>query len=135
MRLAIKTARIVDPASGRDGSGDLYVADGKISAEAGRADRTIDAKGLVVAPGFIDIAARLREPGFEYKATLESEVEAAVAGGGTSLACPPDTDPPPDEPGPVDMLRPRAQALSRVRVFPLRALSVELEGERVPAKG
>ena len=66
MRLAIKNARIVDPATGRDGTGDLYVADGKISAETGRADRTIDAKGLVAAPGFIDIAARLREPGFEY---------------------------------------------------------------------
>src|SRR5947207_657857 len=81
MRLAIKNARIVDPATGRDGTGDLYVADGKISAESGRAERTIDAKGLVAAPGFIDIAARLREPGFEYKATLESEVAAAIAGG------------------------------------------------------
>jgi len=131
MRLAIKNARIVDPATGRDGSGDLYVADGKISAETGRADRTIDAKGLVAAPGFIDIAARLREPGFEYKATLESEVAAAIAGGVTSLACPPDTDPPLDEPGLVDMLRRRAKALSRVRVYPLGALTVKLEGERL----
>jgi dihydroorotase len=65
-----------------------------------KAERVIDAKGLVVAPGFIDLAARLREPGFEYKATLESEMDAAVAGGVTSLACPPDTDPPLDEPGP-----------------------------------
>ena len=131
MRLAIKNARIVDPATGRDGPGDLYVVDGKISAEAGRADRTIDAKGLVAAPGFIDIAARLREPGFEYKATLESEVEAAIAGGVTSLACPPDTDPPLDEPGLVDMLRRRAKALSRVRVYPLGALTVKLAGERL----
>src|SRR5947207_2144154 len=131
MRPAIKNARIVDPATGRDGTGDLYVADGKISAESGRAERTIDAKGLVAAPGFIDIAARLREPGFEYKATLESEVAAAIAGGVTSLACPPDTDPPLDEPGLVDMLRRRAKALSRVRVYPLGALTVKLEGERL----
>src|SRR4051812_19282036 len=131
MRLAIKNARIVDPATGRDGTGDLYVADGKISAETGRADRTIDAKGLVAAPGFIDIAARLRVPGFEYKATLESEGAAAIAGGATSLARPPDTDPPLDEPGLVDMLRRRAKALSRVRVYPLGALTVKLEGERL----
>src|SRR5580765_4006002 len=124
MRLAIKNARIVDPATGRDGTGDLYIADGKISADAGRVERTLDAKGLVACPGFIDIAARLREPGFEYKATLESEMEAAVAGGVTSLACPPDTDPPLDEPGLVDMLRRRAKALSRTRVYPVGALTL-----------
>jgi len=131
MRLAIKNARIIDPASGRDGVGDLHVADGKISEEHARPDRVIDAKGLVAAPGFIDLSARLREPGFEYKATLESELEAALAGGVTSLACPPDTDPPLDEPGLVDMLRRRAKALSRARVYPLGALTVKLEGERL----
>jgi len=131
MRLAIRNGRLIDPATGRDGAGDLYIADGKISAEAGPVDRTIDAKGLVVCPGFVDIAARLREPGFEYKATLESEMEAAVAGGVTSLACPPDTDPPLDEPGLVDMLRRRAKALSRARVYPIGALTVKLEGERL----
>ena len=131
MRLAIRNARIIDPASGRDGVGDLYIAEGKISEEAGRPDRVIDAKGLVAAPGFIDLAARLREPGFEYKATLESELEAALAGGVTSLACPPDTDPPLDEPGLVDMLRRRAKALSRARVYPIGALTVKLEGERL----
>ena len=131
MRLAIKNARIIDPASGRDGVGDLHVADGKISEEHARPDRVIDAKGLVAAPGFIDLSARLREPGFEYKATLESELEAALAGVVTSLACPPDTDPPLDEPGLVDMLRRRAKALSRARVYPLGALTVKLEGERL----
>ena len=131
MRLAIKNARIVDPASGRDGTGDLYIAEGRISGEFSRPDRVIDAKGLVAAPGFIDIAARLREPGLEYKATLESEMDAALAGGVTSLACPPDTDPPLDEPGLVDMLRRRAKALSRSRVYPIGALTVKLEGERL----
>ena len=131
MKLAIKNARIIDPATGRDSKGDLYIADGKISAEIAKPDRTIDAKGLVAAPGFIDIAARLREPGFEYKATLESEMQAAVAGGVTSLACPPDTDPPLDEPGLVDMLRRRAKALEHARVYPIGALTVKLEGKRL----
>jgi dihydroorotase len=131
MRLAIRNARIIDPASGRDGVGDLYIAEGKISEEFSKPDRVIDAKGLIAAPGFIDLSARLREPGFEYKATLESELEAALAGGVTSLACPPDTDPPLDEPGLVDMLRRRAKALSRARVYPVGALTVKLEGERL----
>jgi len=130
--LHIKSGRIVDPATGRDGVGDLYVADGRIAESLkGRADRTIDAKGLVVCPGFIDLSARLREPGQEYKATLESELSAAVAGGVTSVACPPDTDPPLDEPGLVEMLRRRAKALTRARVYPIGALTLKLQGERL----
>lgn len=128
MKLIIKNARIVDPASGRDGAGELYIAEGRLVGDLSKADRVIDARGLVAAPGFVDIAARLREPGFEYKATLESEMDAAVAGGVTSLACPPDTDPPLDEPGLVDMLRRRAKSLSRARVYPIGALTTKLEG-------
>jgi dihydroorotase len=131
MKLLIKGGRVVDPASGRDALGDVFVADGRIAQPAGTPDRTIDARGLVVAPGFIDLAARLREPGYEHKATLESEMDAAVAGGVTSLACPPDTDPPLDEPGLVDMLRRRAKALSRARVYPVGALTVKLEGKHL----
>jgi dihydroorotase len=131
MKLLIKGGRIVDPASGRDEVGDVLISDGKISDRKEKADQTIDAKGLVVAPGLIDLSARLREPGFEYKATLESEMDAAVAGGVTSLACPPDTDPPLDEPGLVDMLRRRAKALMRARVYPIGALTVKLAGERL----
>lgn len=129
MSLLIKGARLVDPASGKEEAGDLYVAEGKIVAPFAKPARTIEAKGLVVSPGFIDLAARLREPGQEYKATLESEMAAAVAGGVTSLACPPDTDPPLDEPGLVDMLRRRAKALTRARVYPVGALTVKLAGE------
>ena len=135
MRLHIKNVRVVDPASGKDGSGDIFIVDGKISPEGGKADRVIDAKGLVAAPGLIDLSARLREPGYEYKATLESEMEAALAGGVTSLACPPDTDPPLDEPGLVDMLRRRAKALSRARVYPVGALTVKLEGQALTEMG
>jgi dihydroorotase len=79
----------------------------------------------------VDVSARLREPGFEYKATLESEMAAAAAGGVTSLACPPDTDPPLDEPGLVEMLTRRALSLDGSRVYPLGALTVGLKGERL----
>src|SRR5690606_12911923 len=132
MRLHIKGGRIVDPASGRDGEGELFLVDGRIAeAPKEKPERVIDARGLVVAPGLIDLSARLREPGLEYKATLESELAAAVAGGVTSLACPPATDPPLDEPGLVEMLRRRAKALTRARVYPIGALTVRLEGERL----
>jgi dihydroorotase len=131
MKLLVKGGRVVDPASGRDAPGDVFIADGKIAAAPGTPDRTLDATGLVVAPGLIDLAARLREPGYEHKATLESEMDAAVAGGVTSLACPPDTDPPLDEPGLVDMLRRRAKALSRARVYPVGALTVKLAGKQL----
>src|SRR5688572_2915050 len=134
MRLHIRNGRVVDPASGREALGEVFVSDGKISEEA-KADRVIDAQGLVVAPGFIDLSVRLREPGQGYKATPESELDAAVAGGVTSLACPPDTDPPLDEPGLVDMLRRRAKALERARVYPVGALTVKLEGATLTEMG
>jgi dihydroorotase len=135
MRIHIRNGRIVDPAGNKDAVGDVFIEDGKIAEATGKPERVIDAKGLVVAPGFIDLAARLREPGFEYKATLESELEAALAGGVTSLACPPDTDPPLDEPGLVDMLRRRAKALSRARVYPIGALTLKLKGEALTEMG
>jgi len=103
MKLLIKNGRLIDPASGLDQTGDLAIAAGRIvsigSVNADfHASRTIDAGGLVVAPGLVDLAARLREPGHEHEGMLESEMAAAVAGGVTSLVCPPDTDPPLDEP-------------------------------------
>ncbi len=132
----IRNGRIVDPKNGVDAKQDLFIAAGKIAAlgksPAGfRAEREIDASNLVVCPGLIDLSARLREPGFEYKATLESEMQAAVAGGVTSLACPPDTDPPLDEPGLVQMLKHRAKNLNLAHVYPLGALTWKLGGERL----
>ncbi|MGH8687795.1 MAG: dihydroorotase [Burkholderiales bacterium] len=132
MNLLVKGGRVVDPASGRDAVGDVAMEGGRfVETLAGKPERVLDAKGLVVAPGLVDLAARLREPGYEYKATLESEMAAAAAGGVTSLAIPPDTDPPLDEPGLVDMLRRRAQALSLSRVYPVGALTVKLEGKQL----
>src|SRR5690606_1459538 len=91
-------------------------------------NQVIDAAGLVVCPGLVDLSARLREPGYEYKATLESEMLAAAAGGVTSLACPPDTDPVLDEPGLVEMLKHRARQLNLAHVYPLGALTRQLQG-------
>jgi dihydroorotase len=136
MKIHIKGGRLIDPRHGVDAVQDVYVAAGKVvavgSAPAGyTANRVIDAAGLVVCPGLVDLSARLREPGFEYLATLESEMDAAIAGGVTSLACPPDTDPPLDEPGLVEMLKFRAKNLNQARVYPVGALTAGLKGERL----
>ena len=133
MKIHIKNGRLIDPASGVDAKQDVFIAAGKIvgigAAPNGyNANRTIDASGLVVCPGLVDLAVRLREPGFEYMATLESEMNAAAAGGVTSLACPPDTDPPLDEPGLVEMLKFRAKNLNQARVYPVGALTLGLKG-------
>jgi dihydroorotase len=134
MKILIRGGRVVDPASGRDEITDVAIASGRIVSIGAvgpefSADRIIDAQGLVVAPGLVDLAARLREPGHEHEGMLESELEAAAAGGITSLVCPPDTDPPLDEPGLVEMLKFRARKLSRCRLFPLGALTRGLAGE------
>ena len=134
MKLHIKNGRLIDPANKIDAQRDLYLADGKVAAigaaPAGfQADQTIDAAGLVVVPGLVDLSARLREPGYEYKATLESELQAAIQGGVTSLVCPPDTEPVLDEPGLVEMLRHRARTMNQAHVYPLGALTVGLKGE------
>ncbi|MBL8434171.1 MAG: dihydroorotase [Zoogloea sp.] len=136
MKIHIQNGRLIDPANRLDGHHNLFIADGKIvgvgtAPDGFTAERTIDASGLVVAPGLIDLAARLREPGFEYKATLESEMDAAMAGGVTSLAIPPDTDPVLDEPGLVEMLCYRAKKLNRAHVYPVGALTIGLKGEHL----
>ena len=136
MKIQIKGGRVVDPGSAVDKVQDVFVAAGEILALGAaprgfHANRVIDATGMVVCPGLVDLSARLREPGFEYKATLESEMAAAVAGGVTSLVCPPDTDPPLDEPGLVEMLKHRARNLNQAHVYPLGALTQGLKGERI----
>ena len=136
MKIHIKNGRLIDPKNRIDSTQDVFIAAGKIVAigaapDGFHANRVIDASGLIVCPGLIDLSARLREPGFEYKATLESEMAAAVAGGVTSLVCPPDTDPILDEPGLVEMLKYRAKNLNQSHVYPLGALTMGLKGERL----
>jgi dihydroorotase len=136
MKIRISNGRVIDPANHTDRVEDIFIADGKIIARGAApdgfsAERTLEARNLIVIPGLIDIAARLREPGFEYRATLESEMEAAMAGGVTSLAVPPDTDPVLDEPGLVEMLCYRAKKLNCAHVYPIGALTIGLRGERL----
>ena len=136
MKIEINNGRVVDAASQLDRVQSLYLGDGKILAiglppDGWKAEKVIDAAGKIVCPGLIDLCARLREPGLEHKATLESEMLAAVAGGITSLVCPPDTDPVLDEPGLVEMLKRRAAALNQTHVYPLGAMTAGLRGEQL----
>ena len=124
MHILIRNGRVIDPASGLDQVGDVAIADGKIVA-VGTAPtdftptQTIDASGCWVLPGLVDLAVRLREPGHEHAGMLHSEMQAAVAGGVTSLVCPPDTDPVLDEQGLVEMLKFRAEKQHKARLFPM----------------
>jgi dihydroorotase len=136
MKIEIKNGRVIDPASGLDRATSVFVADGKIVAVGDKladfsAEAVLDAAGCIVMPGLVDLSARLREPGYEYKATLESEMAAAAAGGVTRLVCPPDTDPPLDEPGLVEMLKHRARQPGFAHVHPMGALTIGLAGQRL----
>jgi dihydroorotase len=136
MKILIKNGRLIDPKHHLDTTQDIYIAAGKIvgigTGPAGfEPTQTLDATGLLVVPGLVDLSARLREPGFEHKATLESEMLAAVAGGVTSLACPPDTDPVLDEPGLVEMLKHKAKQLHLAHVYPLGAITRQLQGKQL----
>jgi dihydroorotase len=133
LKIEIVNGRVIDPAGSLDRVTPLYLADGTIAGVGERpaqwrAERVVDASGGIVSPGFVDLAVRLREPGLEHKATLESELAAAAAGGVTSLACQPDTDPVLDEPGLVEMLKHRARLTNRSHVYPIGALTAGLQG-------
>jgi dihydroorotase len=134
MKILIRNGRVINPASNFDEICNVAIAAGRILAIKNiapnfSASKVIDATGCIVAPGLVDLAARLREPGHEHEGMLESEMAAAVAGGVTSVICPPDTDPVLDEPGLVEMLKFRAEKLHQARVFPLGALTRNLQGE------
>ena len=134
MKILIQNGRVIDPASGLDQTCDIAIAAGRIVG-VNRVPpdfapkRVVDASGCIVLPGLVDLAARLREPGHEHEGMLESEMAAAVAGGVTSLVCPPDTDPPLDEPGLVEMLKFRARNLNQSHLYPLGTLTRGLAGE------
>ncbi|MEZ5659084.1 MAG: dihydroorotase [Burkholderiaceae bacterium] len=139
-RITLRGARVLDPASGIDRIDDLHLAQGRVLAlgaapDGFEAELNIDLSGRWLMPGLIDLAARMREPGFEYRASLESELRAAMAGGITSVCCPPDTDPPLDEPGLVEMLKHRARMLAGPALYPLGALTVGLQGEVITEMG
>jgi dihydroorotase len=126
--LHIRNARLIDPANGLDAELDLFIGDGRIAAigqppTGFSAERTIDASGLIACPGLVDLSARL--------GGIEPELNAAVAGGVTSLACPPDSKPPLDEPGLVERLVRRSETLGLARVYPIGALTQQLAGERL----
>lgn len=134
MKLHIQGGHLIDPHNQIDRQSDLFIAAGKVvgighAPTDFHANKVIDARGLIVCPGLVDLCARLREPGDEYKATLESEMCAAMAGGVTSLVCPPDTEPVLDEPGLVEMLKFRARNLHQAHVYPLGALTLGLKGQ------
>ena len=125
----IRRARMIDPSAGTDYLGDILVANGKISAAQpvveGRPDgcRVIDAAGLVACPGFIDLHAHLREPGYEYKETIATGAEAAARGGFTTLCCMPNTDPPIDSESVVEFVLRRARDAGPVRILPFGCVS------------
>jgi dihydroorotase len=132
MRILITKGRVIDPASGLDQVADVCITDNRFAAIGQRPadfkpDRTIDADGLIVAPGLVDLCARMMEPGTE--GALKVEMQAALAGGVTGVVCPPDTDPPLDEPGLVRMLRQSSRASAGARTYPLGALTTGLMGE------
>jgi dihydroorotase len=139
-RLLIRNGRVIDPSQGLDQGMDVLLENGVVAALGERLDvapktKTLDAAGLVVAPGFIDLHTHLREPGFEHKETIESGCRAAVAGGFTALCCMADTDPVNDDPSVTSYILKRAEQVGLARVYPIGAVSVGLEGEEMAEIG
>lgn len=135
-RMRITGGRLIDPANDVDEILDLYLAEGKVQAlgnePAGfNSDRTIDAKGLVIIPGLVDLSARLREPGHEHKGTIKSETAAAARGGITTICCPPDTNPVIDTPAVADLIARTAMEVGYARVLPIGALTHNLAGRQL----
>lgn len=139
-RLVIKNGRVIDPASNRDGSFDVVIEGEKVTdivKPGGKfTDATvIDAAGCIVAPGFIDLHTHLREPGYEYKETIESGTASAAAGGFTSICCMANTDPVNDHAAITDFITKKAREVGLVNVFPIGALTKGLKGEEIAPMG
>jgi dihydroorotase len=135
MNAVIRNGRIIDPANRRDEVADLFVVDGRIAAKAAADGEVIDATGLTVAPGLIDLHVHLREPGFGWKETIESGARAAAAGGFTTIVCMPNTSPAADSPGTIAWIRDRAAEGACVNVLPSGAISKGLMGEELAPIG
>ena len=134
MKIRIKNGRVIDPASQFDARQDLYISHGKIVAigeqpEGFEADKTIDATGLIVSPGLVDLSVRVREPGQEHTATILTETKAAAAGGVTTICVPPDTAPVIDNPTVVELIEDRAKKSGRSMVLTMGAMTQNLGNE------
>ena len=132
--IKISGGRLIDPANNVDKVLDLYLAEGKVQALGNEPvgfnpARTVDARGLIIIPGLVDLSARLREPGHEHKATIKSETAAAAKGGITTICCPPDTNPVIDTPAVADLIARTAMEIGNARVLPVGALQ-SLQGWR-----
>ena len=136
MRIIIRNGRLLCPGQQLDEPGDLHISDGRIVA-AGRsvdgfsADLEIALDGQFVCPGIVDLSVHTREPGFEHKATIASETEAAVRGGVTGMVCPPDTRPVADNPSVIELVHQRRSRLGKTRIYPLGALTKGLDGRQL----
>ena len=135
--ILIRNGRVIDPANGVDNVTDITIRDGLIATVGGNPAagfspaETIDATGYIVCPGLVDLCARLREPGAEYKANVRSETRAAARAGITLMCLPPDTDPVIDEPAVVELIQQRAQAFHSAGVVTLGALTTRLAGQQL----
>jgi dihydroorotase len=135
-RLVISGGTVVDPVAGTAAVADVVIDGERIASGPSSADATvIDARGLLVLPGLVDMHVHLREPGFEYKETIASGTAAAVAGGFASLACMANTEPPNDSAAVTQYIRDRARIAQAARVYPIGALSHGLKGERLAEIG
>src|SRR6188768_1783401 len=141
MNAIIRSGRVIDSANTRDEVADLYISDGKIVSSKSEIRspeseiEEIDASGLIVAPGLIDLHVHLREPGFSHKETIESGARAAAAGGFTTVVCMPNTAPAADNPSTIAWIKDRAAAVACVNVLPAGAISKNLAGEELAPIG
>ena len=138
--LLIRNGRVIDPAKKRDEVADLLILDGRIADRSTISNQPpaieeIDATGLIVSPGLIDIHVHLREPGFAWKETIESGARAAAAGGFTTVVCMPNTSPVADSPSTIAWIKDRAAELACVNVLPTGAISKNLAGEELAPLG
>ncbi|WP_031434768.1 dihydroorotase [Methylomarinum vadi] len=135
-KLLIRGGRIIDPANNLDRQGSVSVADGNIIAvgdelEAFTPDRIIEAEQQIVCPGFIDLSARLREPGHTRKGNIQSETRAAAAAGVTTLCLPPDTNPVIDTPAVVEYIKDKSEKAGYEQILPIGALTQRLAGNEI----
>lgn len=141
MKILIKGGRVIDPANKIDEVTDIYISDGVIEEIGTQLDvdgleiNVIDATGLIVAPGLIDMHTHLREPGFEYKEDIESGTSAAAMGGFTSIACMPNTNPPIDNAAIIEYIYSKAKSAGKVNVYPIGCISKGQKGEELAPIG